>query len=317
MSYKRYLENLAAETGLKPDEPSRCLYGVKSGFSVCLSPMTNPATLVFSVSRGGAPADCQEMRSFVKSCKALASCTPTNFKLLFSVKKPGFTSRGVKNKIIAALEEIPQYLRNNGFQNCCQNCGAAGETDVCIIGGMQALVCADCFGKLSMATDRANQTVMQKKENVVARTVGALLGSVIGAVVLVLLGQLGYVAALSGIIMAVCALKGYELLSGKLSGKGIIISCALILVMVYLGNQCDWAVSVASYYDVSFFDAFPAIPELISEEIIEASQYYGNLAMHYLFALLGAVPVIFATLKNRSLHGLTYRMSSGSGISEP
>ena len=54
--------------------------------------------------------------------------------------------------------------------------------------------------------------------------VGALIGSLLGAASIILLSQLGYVAAISGVIMAVCALKGYELLGGKLTKKGVIIS---------------------------------------------------------------------------------------------
>ena len=55
--------------------------------------------------------------------------------------------------------------------------------------------------------------------------VGALIGSLIGAVVIVIVGQLGYVAAVSGLVMAICTLKGYEMLGKKLGTPGIIISC--------------------------------------------------------------------------------------------
>lgn len=42
---------------------------------------------------------------------------------------------------------------------------------------------------------------------------GALLGSLVGVVSIIIFSQLGYVAALSGVIMAVCTLKGYEMLA--------------------------------------------------------------------------------------------------------
>ena len=50
----------------------------------------------------------------------------------------------------------------------------------------------------------------KKRENVPAGIVGAFLGSLIGVACAVLIGQLGYVASISGLVMAVCALKGYE-----------------------------------------------------------------------------------------------------------
>lgn len=52
----------------------------------------------------------------------------------------------------------------------------------------------------------------KRPENVVAGVVGAFLGTLLGVVCTVVIGQLGYVASVSGLIMAVGALKGYELL---------------------------------------------------------------------------------------------------------
>ena len=117
---------------------------------------------------------------------------------------------------------------------------------------------------------------------------GAFLGSLIGAGAIILLGQLGYVAALSGIAMAICAIKGYELLGGKLSTKGIISSIIVMIIMVYVGNRIDWSISVANYYtDVDVFYAFRILPDLIREGYLEASQYYGNLGLVYLLRRLG------------------------------
>ena len=75
--------------------------------------------------------------------------------------------------------------------------------------------------------------------------VGALVGSLLGVACIVILSQLGYVAALSGVVMAVCTLKGYEIGSGKLSKRGIVISVILMLVMTYVGDRLDWAITVS------------------------------------------------------------------------
>lgn len=70
----------------------------------------------------------------------------------------------------------------------------------------------------------------QKTENLAGGIAGALIGSLLGVVCIVLLSQLGYVAAISGVLMAVGVLKGYEKLGGKLTKKGIVIS---MIIMVY------------------------------------------------------------------------------------
>jgi len=52
---------------------------------------------------------------------------------------------------------------------------------------------------------------VQKPENVIAGIVGALIGAAIGGAAIILLSQLGVVASFSGIILAICTMKGYEL----------------------------------------------------------------------------------------------------------
>lgn len=137
----------------------------------------------------------------------------------------------------------------------------------------------------------------KKRENVVAGIVGAFLGSLLGVACTVLVGQLGYVAAISGLVMAVCSLKGYELLGGRLGKTGVIVSSILIVVMTYLAHQLDWAISVASALEAGILESFRAIPYLREAGAIEARSYWGGLVMLYLFTLVGAVPTIIAGLR--------------------
>ena len=48
----------------------------------------------------------------------------------------------------------------------------------------------------------------KRQENIVAGVVGAFLGTLLGVVCTVVIGQMGYVASISGLVMAVGALKG-------------------------------------------------------------------------------------------------------------
>lgn len=131
-----------------------------------------------------------------------------------------------------------------------------------------------------------------RSENMVAGLVGAFLGSLLGVVCIVVVGQMGYIAALSGLLMAVCALKGYEKFAGGLSKKGIIACCVLMLVMTYLGNRMDWAFSASKALDMGLMDSYRAIPLFLKEGVIESAAYWGNLVMLYLFTVLGAVPTV-------------------------
>lgn len=140
----------------------------------------------------------------------------------------------------------------------------------------------------------------EKRENIVAGVVGAFLGSLIGVACVVIIGQLGYVASISGLIMAVCALKGYELLGGTLSRKGAAISMVLILAMTYFAHQLSWAIALAEAMEgeLGIWESFRAIPQLLKSGMLERAPYWGDLAMLYLFTLLGAVPTVINGLKN-------------------
>ncbi|MBQ9148674.1 MAG: hypothetical protein IJX69_03810 [Oscillospiraceae bacterium] len=138
--------------------------------------------------------------------------------------------------------------------------------------------------------------VQKKKENVITGTVGAFIGAALGAACIILLSQIGYVASISGLVLAVCTLKGYELLGGHLSVKGIIICVALMLITPYMADRIDWAIVIMNTWaeeNVTFGQAFAVVPALIADGAIVLSEYLTNLAMIYGFALLGA----FATLR--------------------
>lgn len=140
----------------------------------------------------------------------------------------------------------------------------------------------------------------KKRENVVAGLVGALIGAFIGAASIILLSQLGYIASISGLILAVCTLKGYELLGGKLSGKGIAVCVVLMLLTPYIADRIDWAIMLMQEfadYGITFGEAFALIPELLADGSIEMGMYIKNLLMIYGFALLGAFSTLRATLK--------------------
>ena len=143
-----------------------------------------------------------------------------------------------------------------------------------------------------------------KPENVLTGTVGALIGALIGAASIVLLNQLGYVAAISGLILAVCSLKGYELLGGKLSTKGVIISLILILVVPYFADRLGLAIALSSELEtmgisLTLGESWQIIPELMEEDASLKEEYIGNLVKLYLFVALGAGSTIFTAFKKK------------------
>lgn len=128
----------------------------------------------------------------------------------------------------------------------------------------------------------------ERRESVLLGVTGAFLGSLIGVVSIVILGQLGYVASFSGVIMAVCAVKGHELLGGRISKKGSVIVCILIFLMTYFGHKLNYAISAMRWLDVDIFTAYQGLEDIFDAGYLNTIAYWFNLVILYIFTLVGA-----------------------------
>ena len=136
------------------------------------------------------------------------------------------------------------------------------------------------------------------RDNVIAGTVGAFLGSLIGVACIVILSKLGYVSAVSGVVMAVCAIKGYALLGGKLTKRGAVISGLFILVMTYVATKLCFALAVmeVATEEVSFFLIYQSIGLFLEDSELRRI-FLGELALQYLFTLVGGIPTLISSLR--------------------
>lgn len=113
---------------------------------------------------------------------------------------------------------------------------------------------------------------------------------------MILVAQFGYVAAASGIVMAVAALKGYVLLGGRLSKKGVAIASVLMVAATWLAHGLMWAISAAPVLGAGVFETWVSLPDLISLTGT-GREYWSELVMLYLFTLAGAVPTVISTMR--------------------
>ena len=112
-------------------------------------------------------------------------------------------------------------------------------------------------------------------------------------------------AALSGIVMGVCTLKGYELLGGKLSKRGVVISVLIMILMVWVGTRAAWALALQKeiYTDESFFTVFryfdTAVDSLNAQGVDITSDFMESLFMQYLFSVLGSASTIITAFRSQ------------------
>lgn len=302
------LRSLSDRTGLRMDLQDETLFGCFRGYETIVSfSQNNQLLLTVCVSSDRGAPDAHAIKQFAKQTRSLGGCSVSRYAVTFFLR--GALNRNkLCEQLADALEAITAYLREGSYQNCCQACGAAAQTDACCMSGEPALLCGSCFSSAERSALEQKETEMQREESVLRGTVGALLGSFLGALVVLLLGQLGYVAALSGVVAAVCTFKGYEKLGGRLTKKGVVISLVCMAVMIFLGYQADWALLIARTLEIGFFDSFGLISFLLEEVPELKGEYASGLFQVYAFAAIGAIPAIRARLRSRKQRHTAFRM---------
>lgn len=304
-------EQLAKALDFQFDNRQSVIYGTRDGYQIMVyaEDLSYPYVLTVSVSAKSTTnmmIDEQESKQFSKQFKAVCSLNQKDNLITMPLKCPSKLEK-LCEAVDSALNGLTNFLHAKGYEPCCQVCGQQVETTNYAVGNAYVHICQDCINKLRQDTTIALQEKKQKKENIVGGIVGALIGSVIGVICILIFSQLGRVAAVSGVVMAVCTIKGYEILGGKLTKKGIIISCIMMLAMTYIGDRLDWAImivrEVGADWGIDFATAYQLVPDMLAEDIIESSTYWYNLVLLYVFTVLGAVPTVRSILKERKNEG--------------
>ena len=294
----------AQRLGLQMD-PSGGLYGQRGGYAWTIfapDPRYPYQLLVTTPAHRPAGAlNKEDVRQFRREHKEVFIFNQRQNDVSITVRVKG--AKGGER-----LESAMNAFIELSFRPCCQNCGQELPVEGYFVSGGYMQVCDSCAQALKQSHNTAQTQRAQKSENVAGGIVGSLIGSLLGVLCIVLLSQLGVVAALSGLIMAVCTLKGYEMLGGKLSNRGIVISIVVMIVMTFVGDRIDWAILVSQQLEMPLPMAFQAVPVLLAEEIIVPSAYWTNLALLYVFMLGGAVPTIRSSIRNRRFVNLVYRL---------
>ena len=151
------------------------------------------------------------------------------------------------------------------------------------------------------------------KENVVAGIVGAFLFSLVGGVLWFLIYMFGFIAGISGLIGAVCAIKGYALFAKKESVKGIIISVIISLLVIALAWYFCIAYDIYTVYmelfelgEIDFFFTFPesvqVAPMFLADPEI-AVPYFKDLAIGLILCIVGGGSYVVNSIKNTKRTG--------------
>ena len=289
-------DTLLQQEGLSMAHDGATYCGTRGEYTFLL--LTAGNELIVSVLRGGENPEKDDFRDFVKARPELSGCKTAGTRVTFSLR-PGAAAKSCAEKIHTLLPELLLFLHENGYENCCEISRAVGETVGCMTSGVPRLIAPMLFTELSRKAEQNERVQAEAPEDIGRGILGALIGGLIGAAVIVLIGQLGYVAALSGMVLGYCTIGGYRRGAGRLSAIGIAVSVVVMLLAVYLGNRA----AAVKELDLTFGQAFAWMHELV-----DTDAYRNNLITLYLFSAIGAVPAAFNAHKLAREKGRVYRI---------
>lgn len=309
-------EQLAMSMGFRLD--GDVIYGERNGYELLIYAADKRYPYMLTVSLSAKPQNGiylskEEKKKFAKEIKPVASLNQEG-NLITMVLGSVSKQEKLREHLELRLNSLFSLLQNGGYVPCCQVCNEQVKTAGHTVGNAYMHLCSECGAKMRQDATLASQQKEQKKENFVGGIVGALLGSVLGILCIIFFSQLGRIAAVSGVVMAVCTLKGYEMLGGKLTKKGIVISVVMMLVMTYIGDRLDWAImivrEVGAEWGIDFATAFQIVPDLLAEDLIDSGTYWYNIVVLYLFTIGGAIPTISSIMKERKNAGVIRQIGS-------
>lgn len=299
-------QKLATELGLNYDRESGIVAGFYNGYHIAFIMQNNLRQIVVSVSNDTGQMPEKEIlkQAHKENKKVLSNPSVQGYRATYAIPN-AMTDNGKLERSAAAAAVLTEFLKANCLRDCSELSGRPDESSCYYVsGGLRFLTRDEYDTERNRAQSSFNEQ-NSKRGNPIAGIVGALIGSFAGLVVMVLIGQLGYVSPWTGLVMGVCVAKGYELLSGKFDTIGLVCSILIMVGMTYLGNQLDWAITIARAYEANVFDAFPVVNEVVkANELLPV--YYRNLALYYFAMLCGALPTIYGLMKNRQLLNVSY-----------
>ena len=291
---------LREQDGLTAARVGAAFCGTRGEYTFLL--LTEKKELIVSVLRGGEDPEKESFREFVKARPELSGCKTAGTRVTFTLR-PGATAKSFAEKIHTLLPELLSYLHENGYENCCEISRVIGATVGCMTNGVPQLLAPDLFAEVSRKAEQNERVRAETPENIGRGILSALIGGLIGAAVIVLIGQLGYVAAISGVVLGYCTIGGYRRGAGRLSAVGIAVSIVVMLLAVYFGNRVDIAITAVKELDLTFGQAFAWMHELV-----DTDAYIENLVSLYLFSAIGAVPAAISAHKAAKEQGRVYRI---------
>jgi hypothetical protein len=204
-------------------------------------------------------------------------------------------------KVDSVLLRLASIFRQAGATPACFNCGSDRPDSFAMVNGTAMKLCSGCEAGIEGSITKQTEEYSVATNNYLKGFIGALIGALLGSLVWILIGYLGYIAAIGGVAISFFAIKGYQMMKGKITTPAILGICLVCLAAVALAQfalldieLCKSIISQGKEVDYGKLISYTfQLPFMYPEE---TGPFMRNLGLGVLFLALGSWRLI------RSLH---------------
>ena len=230
------LGRVASGLGITYDKDAGVACSTEMGYTYALTIFQNVYTVIAKfcvVDQDNRKPNDLNLRSLVSAVKKVGSAK-ANGNVVTITFKTAFTANGKAKNIISSIPEIINWFHMNGYSNCAEETLEPAETRVFIKQGAIHFYTEEVAVQMLADHTEAQAQAPVIVENYALGTAFALGGVIAGAILIVVIGQLGYISILAGVAMGFMTLTAYQKGAGKLSKIGIAICFVLMVIGVIM-----------------------------------------------------------------------------------
>ena len=301
------LKKMSADLHLVYDQKSAMMYGNFGGFFFSVQDKAAIRQYVISTwikpTQPGVMTPDVFLGSYASQKNYCANYFYGQNTMTLGIKATG-SSKNMCAMIYDALSAMAGFLSQNGYINCCADCGTELGTSLCLINDVALNVCDSCYQTRTANLNSLKEQEKAKSSNIPLGILGAILGALIGSVLWIVIYHLGYIAGIAGFVMSFLALKLYGKFSGKIDLPGTIIATVIAFIMVFVAQYLATGLEVylvfKEYYYITFFEAQQAVFPLMQQEPEIARAFIADLVVGYLLTAAASIPSIISYYRIQS-----------------
>lgn len=289
----RHVKNIATALGLRYNKKRYAAFGVYRGFTVyvTLDAADSEARYIQLVFYAAASDGTDRKTNFYdvplpEKTEHIARGHYHALKTSLKGKEPQITER-----LVTAAETIIERLTAAGFVNCDYE-GNIGATDIYVYDDSPTPLTAASADRLYSMLAQSQKEYDEIVENKLLGFIGALAGSAIGVLPILIFGRMGKVSAISSVVMGVAATLLYKKLGRKFSVFGSAVCIVLPLIFSYAAFRIDVALDLLTTFGDDAdagFGFFLENSKIIYAYADELGTYYQNMFLIILSSVIGSI----------------------------